>query len=394
MRVDLEGQRVERPGGPGQAFSCGQFEQPRRIAGPDGGAGRQHELGQLRLLADAGGRRQVPRIQPGAGQVDGRRRLRRQHPSRLTHGAASPGIRLWLRGLLQQRPHGVEWIELLRRSRKRGHHRGVHAGEAHQGRWTETGTREPTPRCGDDAWRSEIAASQPFDDPRPVREAAHPEHGHVLCHQGRQRRRHRGLAHQIADERRFPAVQRIGCTEEVVARARRKLRTESQRARRRLLARHRHIHVDERDLDTSPRGQSKGFEDRVARHEWHHRAHRGWSATLEGRHRRRPAARGPFERRPERRGQFQRHHGGPRRGKLLVDNPAENGVVVIRRHARQIAERLDERRFGASLALRQRHPPAPARPREPAAYPRRVASASARTARARACRACCRAGPS
>ena len=248
-------------------------------------------------------------------------------------------------------------------------------------------------RCGDDVWRREIAASQPFDDPRPVREAAHPEHDHVLCHQGRQRRRHRGLAHQIADERLFPAVQRIGGLEEVVARTRRKLRREGQPGRRTLLARHRHIHVDERDLDTSLRGQSKGFEDRVARHEWHHHAHRGSSATLEGRHRRRPAAGGPFERRSERRGQFQRHHGGPRRGKLLVHNPAEDGVVVIRRHARQVAERLDERRFDASVALRQRHPPAPARPRERAACPRRAASASARIGPARACRACCRAGP-
>ena len=49
----------------------------------------------------------------------------------------------------------------------------------------------------------------------------------------------------------------------------------------------------------------------------------GWSATLEGRHRRRPAARGPFERRPERRRQFQRHHGGLCRGKRPVDDPAE-----------------------------------------------------------------------
>ena len=154
-----------------------------------------------------------------------------------------------------------------------------------------------------------------------------------------------------------------------------------------------HVHVDERDLDAGLRSHSKGLEDRVARHEWHHLTHRGSSGTLEGRHRRRPAARGPFERRPERRGQFQRNHGGPRRGELLVDNPAEDGVVVIRRHARQVAERLDERRFGEGVALRQRHPPAPARPREPAAYPRRAASASARTGRARACRACCRAGP-
>ena len=121
----------------------------------------------------------------------------------------------------------------------------------------------------------------------------------------------------------FPTVQRIGCVEEAIARPRRKLRTEGERGRRTLLARHRHVHVDERDLDAGLRGQSKGFEDRVARHERHHRAHRGSSATLEGRHRRRPAARGPFERRPERRGQFQRHHGGPRRGELLVDNPAE-----------------------------------------------------------------------
>ena len=56
-------------------FGGGQLEQPCRVAGPDGGAGRQHELGQLRLLADADGRRQVPGIQPGAGQVDGRRGL-------------------------------------------------------------------------------------------------------------------------------------------------------------------------------------------------------------------------------------------------------------------------------------------------------------------------------
>ena len=176
VQVDLEGQRVERPAGRRQMFGCGQFEQARRIAGPDSGAGRQHELGQLRLLADAGGRRQVPRIQPGAGQVDGRRRLRGQHLSRLAHGRRPMAIRLGLRGLVQQQPHGVEWIELLRCSRKRGRHRGVLAGEAHQGRWTETGTCEPTPRCPDGVCRSEIAASQSFDDSRPVREAAHPEH--------------------------------------------------------------------------------------------------------------------------------------------------------------------------------------------------------------------------
>ena len=38
----------------------------------------------MRLLADAGGRRQVPRIQTSTGQVDGRCRLRRRHPSRVT----------------------------------------------------------------------------------------------------------------------------------------------------------------------------------------------------------------------------------------------------------------------------------------------------------------------
>ena len=91
VRVDLEGQRVERLGGHRHMFGGGQFEQPRRIAGTDRGAGCEHELGQLRLLADARGRRQVPRIQPGAGQVDGRCRLRGQYLSRITHGAPSAG---------------------------------------------------------------------------------------------------------------------------------------------------------------------------------------------------------------------------------------------------------------------------------------------------------------
>ena len=95
-------------------FGHGQFEQPRRIAGSDSGAGRQHELGQLRLLADTGGRRQIPRIQPGADHVDGHRTLRGQHRSRFTHGRRPLAIRLGVRGLMQQQPHRVEWIERLR----------------------------------------------------------------------------------------------------------------------------------------------------------------------------------------------------------------------------------------------------------------------------------------
>ena len=72
---------------------------------------------------------------------------------------------------------------------------------------------------------------------------------------------------------------------------------------------------------------------------------RSSAATGIGQQRRRP-----LERRPERRRQLQRDDGRARRGELLVDDPAEDGVVVIRRQPGQVAERLDERRLGVGAA--------------------------------------------
>ena len=72
-------------------------EEPRGIAGPDGGARRQHELGQLRLLADARGRREVSRVEPGSGQIDGRRRLGRVPYDRTRDSRRRAGASAWRR---------------------------------------------------------------------------------------------------------------------------------------------------------------------------------------------------------------------------------------------------------------------------------------------------------
>ena len=238
-RIDFKGQRIEHRAGRGEGLGRRKGEEPRRIAGPDGGAGRQHEFGQLRLLADAGGRREVSRIQAGSSQVDGRCGLGRRHVS----------IGRRNRGLVQESPHGVEWLELPRALRERRRDGRVEARQTQQGGRCETGADEATSRRRLGFWAREIVGLQPLDDPRPVREPAHPPDGLMLRHQRRQSGRHRGLPREVADQRRLSIVQCVDRGKEAIAWSRGELWTDGERARRTLLSRHRHVDVDERDLD-------------------------------------------------------------------------------------------------------------------------------------------------
>ena len=131
-RIDLEGQRIERRAGRGQVVRRRQF----RRAAPHSGArwwrSPPARARQLRLLADAGGRREVSRIQPGSGQVDGRRGLGRRL---FMHRA--PGIAASCRSVRI----ASNGSNSRRRPRERGHHRRVQARQADQGGRREAGAR-------------------------------------------------------------------------------------------------------------------------------------------------------------------------------------------------------------------------------------------------------------